>query len=55
MLLEPTGLILSGHEVYQFYTSRWGGRRTYEVFFTYWNMIGVSIQVCGAPSAEITK
>eukprot|EP01126_Amoeba_proteus_P033291 TRINITY_DN3266_c0_g1_i5.p1 TRINITY_DN3266_c0_g1~~TRINITY_DN3266_c0_g1_i5.p1 ORF type:complete len:533 (-),score=95.29 TRINITY_DN3266_c0_g1_i5:22-1620(-) len=32
------------HEVYQFYTSRWGGTRTYEIFFSYYKMIGVSSQ-----------
>eukprot|EP01126_Amoeba_proteus_P007484 TRINITY_DN12698_c0_g1_i2.p1 TRINITY_DN12698_c0_g1~~TRINITY_DN12698_c0_g1_i2.p1 ORF type:complete len:379 (-),score=51.33 TRINITY_DN12698_c0_g1_i2:9-1145(-) len=32
------------HEVYQFYTSRWGDRRTLEIFFSYYNMIGVSSQ-----------
>eukprot|EP01127_Copromyxa_protea_P002386 TRINITY_DN1227_c0_g1_i1.p1 TRINITY_DN1227_c0_g1~~TRINITY_DN1227_c0_g1_i1.p1 ORF type:complete len:864 (+),score=147.02 TRINITY_DN1227_c0_g1_i1:31-2622(+) len=32
------------HEVYQFYTSHWNGHRSFETFFTYWDMIGVSIQ-----------
>lgn len=34
------------HKVYQLYTTIVNGERTFEIYFQYLDMIGVSLQVC---------